>query len=344
VTGQKLATYNLVTQGQTTQFVMIGQNAYFGGKLVAKGVPNSPWTLTAVASDRLGSIGKFYPYGQEINPTSDLTEKFTGYFRDAGTGLDYADQRYYEYSLGRFTSPDPYRSNGSVSDPQVLNRYAYVGGDPINRKDPSGLFWCDPEDPFDCNPCDLDPTLCVIFVFPIDYLTPVSKQERATYEKAIQALLAAAWAAGASDDQAGASYPKYLKVASDTYTCFGKAVERDVSYQLYGSDDQPLNTGTVTEHLFPIDYHAPIITRPQINQSSGLPNGRFDDTISVQFGPTRNYLQTFTVRDSSLGLVGFTNIPVYVVGFGAEYGILAVYKTFNYVDINGNKGPVRKCQ
>jgi RHS repeat-associated protein len=31
-------------------------------------------------------------------------EKFTGYFRDSETGLDYADQRYHNPGMGRFTS------------------------------------------------------------------------------------------------------------------------------------------------------------------------------------------------------------------------------------------------
>src|SRR6266849_6395698 len=140
VTGQKLATYNLVTQGQATQFVMAGQNVYFGGKLVAKGVSPNVTNLQPVASDRLGSIGKFYPYGQEINPTQgSSTEKFTGYFRDVETGLDYADQRYYESWRGRFATADPSVNSAGAGDPGSWNRYAFVQGDPINYTDRRGL-------------------------------------------------------------------------------------------------------------------------------------------------------------------------------------------------------------
>jgi hypothetical protein len=43
--------------------------------------------------------------------------------------------------LGRVAHP----CAGSVGDPQSLNRYAYVGNNPMNRIDPSGLcaesFW-----------------------------------------------------------------------------------------------------------------------------------------------------------------------------------------------------------
>jgi hypothetical protein len=116
---------------------------------------------------------------------------------------------------------------------------------------------------------------------------------------------------------------------------FGKAVQRNVSYQLYGSDNAPLTSGTITEHLFAIDYHAAVIRG---DESSGLPNGQFNDEISVQFGYDRNYLQSFTVQGSSYGLSGFANVPVFVQGWGREYGILAVNKTFTFVDINGDRG------
>ena len=47
------------------------------------------------------------------------------------TGLDYADQRYFTNTSGRFVTPDP-AGDGS-------NWYAYAGGDPVNSADPSGL-------------------------------------------------------------------------------------------------------------------------------------------------------------------------------------------------------------
>ena len=38
-------------------------------------------------------------------------------------------------------TPDPYTSSGRLSDPQTWNHYAYVGGDPVNRRDPSGQMY-----------------------------------------------------------------------------------------------------------------------------------------------------------------------------------------------------------
>lgn len=74
----------------------------------------------------------YFPYGTEIGSgTAGNRNKFGTYHRDQTTGLDYADQRYFSAGRGRFLTPDP------AGDGQ--NWYAYVGGDPVNLADPSGL-------------------------------------------------------------------------------------------------------------------------------------------------------------------------------------------------------------
>jgi RHS repeat-associated protein len=45
-------------------------------------------------------------------------------------------ERFYDPALGRWTQQDPL---SQPYDPGEANRYAYVGGDPINLLDPSGL-------------------------------------------------------------------------------------------------------------------------------------------------------------------------------------------------------------
>ncbi|MBX9602621.1 MAG: hypothetical protein K2X35_16575 [Bryobacteraceae bacterium] len=126
--GQRLAFYSLSNTGAPV-FTFQSANLYMGGKLI-----NQP-------TDRLGSVGKFYPYGAERNPTGQSGEKFATYFHDANVGLYYADQRWH---LGtRFATPDPYQASGGPADPGSWNRYAYVGGDPGNRVDPAGLFFCE---------------------------------------------------------------------------------------------------------------------------------------------------------------------------------------------------------
>ncbi len=119
-------------------FVVVSRRAYFGGKLVAQW--NGSYMQSAV-QDRLGSVGKYYPYGEDRtgNPPND-TVKFATYTRDSGTGLDYADQRYYASTFGRFMTPDPL--SGSAQDPSTWNRYSYTVSDPINLLDPTGLVPC----------------------------------------------------------------------------------------------------------------------------------------------------------------------------------------------------------
>ena len=95
--------------------------------------------------DRLGtnrwSTGRFYPYGDEISSTANDREKFATYTRDSYTGFDYADQRYYASTYGRFNTADPYRAcerGHGPGDPGSWNRYSYTGGDPVNRLIPAG--------------------------------------------------------------------------------------------------------------------------------------------------------------------------------------------------------------
>jgi RHS repeat-associated protein len=165
--GQKLATYALtevngqVLLNQYPSFTVSqsGYYYYFGGRMI-KNESNSQNWQGWVFPDRLGSIGKFYPYGTERpSATGNGTEKFTGYFRDAETGSDYAINRYGLPGQGRFMTPD--RVTGNAADPGSWNKYAYTRGDPINRVDPSGSDDCDPNycvtvtaqsDPVDCDP------------------------------------------------------------------------------------------------------------------------------------------------------------------------------------------------
>ena len=140
--GQKLATMVCVGPEDGQGCGPTLYNVYFGGKLVkSKGA--------VVATDRLGSVRAsstgdrmtYYPYGEERTSTADGREKFGTYMRDS-VSQDYADQRYYAVGIGRFGSPDPGGiGTARLSNPTSWNRYLYVGGDPINRTDPSGTTW-----------------------------------------------------------------------------------------------------------------------------------------------------------------------------------------------------------
>src|ERR1700733_3499674 len=67
---------------------------------------------------------------------SALAYKFTGKERDSESGLDNFGPRYYASTMGRFMSPDPF--GGHYTDPQTLNKYAYVRNNPLRFTDPTG--------------------------------------------------------------------------------------------------------------------------------------------------------------------------------------------------------------
>ncbi|MFN9892915.1 MAG: RHS repeat domain-containing protein [Acidobacteriota bacterium] len=100
--------------------------------------------------DRLGSVmaragdstalerHDYFPCGEERTPSIGDRNKFGTYHRDQ-TGLDYADQRYYNSAIGRFLTSDPYEASAKVEAPTTWARGGYVEGDPINANDPTGL-------------------------------------------------------------------------------------------------------------------------------------------------------------------------------------------------------------
>jgi RHS repeat-associated protein len=145
ITGQKLVTMdcNDPTGITLPSCWVVAENTYFGSKmLVSNGVYIVTDRLGSVRANTQGESFAYYPYGEERTNRPDGRDKFATYFRDA-VGQDYAGQRYYGAGMGRFWSPDPGGiKTARASDPTSWNRYAYVGGDPVNRFDPSGSYWC----------------------------------------------------------------------------------------------------------------------------------------------------------------------------------------------------------
>jgi len=137
--------------------------AYFGDRLLTQ--YQAPTATYFAFTDHLGSTRllttysttqsqnqqvydsmDYLPFGEQIAGDSGTTHKFTGYERDPESNNDYAMARYYGSRLGRFMSPDPLGAD--VSNPQTLNRYAYVRNNPTTLTDPSGLCIVDSEDGF----------------------------------------------------------------------------------------------------------------------------------------------------------------------------------------------------
>ena len=141
--GERIGSFGLNTSATyysgTYYFYATETNVWFAGQLISN-------ANGFVLRDRLGTDretgARYYPYGDEITSTANGMEKYGTYFRDSFTALDYADQRYYVGAYGRFNTTD--QGGVHLKDPGSWNRYAYVGGDPINFNDRRGLSRCDP--------------------------------------------------------------------------------------------------------------------------------------------------------------------------------------------------------
>ncbi len=97
----------------------------------------------SVVANETGEVTRYVyePYGEVLRGRSTgtdvITHKFTDRQADASTGLLYYGARYYDPELGRFITADTVIP-GAGSDPQGLNRYAYVLNNPLKLVDPSG--------------------------------------------------------------------------------------------------------------------------------------------------------------------------------------------------------------
>jgi len=69
--------------------------------------------------------------------SNQADDRFTGKPVSQTTGLYYDYSRWYDPSVGRFISADPFP--GHKADPQSLNRYVYAVDNPSTNTDPTGL-------------------------------------------------------------------------------------------------------------------------------------------------------------------------------------------------------------
>ncbi len=122
----------------------LAENSRLGFATVAS---TSQWASGfSISSNTLGLSPSLYD--GRVRPRS------TGKERDAESGNDYFEARYYSSSMGRFMSPDwsaqeepvPY---AKLDNPQTLNLYSYVENNPLTSTDPTGHEGC----------CDLLPTM-----------------------------------------------------------------------------------------------------------------------------------------------------------------------------------------
>ncbi len=85
------------------------------------------------------------PFGDGYSATGADNDPyhFAGLDHDSTSYTDHAQYRQYANVTGRWMSPDPYQGSIDPTNPQSLNRYAYVQNNPLSFVDPTGLVICD---------------------------------------------------------------------------------------------------------------------------------------------------------------------------------------------------------
>jgi RHS repeat-associated protein len=153
--GENLGTYTPQLGGSPAQLsftLASGQERdyFFGKKLFT-------------TEDNVGSAasgGTFFPWGEQRTGSSSEQYGFATYWQDGESSLDYAWNRYYSSTLGRFVTPDPARNSMDPGNPQSYNRYSYVLNDPASNNDPTGLMLPSNPDLLTAEDCIADPELC----------------------------------------------------------------------------------------------------------------------------------------------------------------------------------------
>lgn len=135
-----------VAWGWTRGYVYMGSHLLALQQSGVKFVHEDPATKSKRVTDMSGAVVSAVetdPWGADTNRNSNAAfqpKRFTSYERDLN-GSDEAMHRRYSRAQARFEQPDPYAGAYDLTDPQSLNRYAYVRNNPVNLVDPTGLYW-----------------------------------------------------------------------------------------------------------------------------------------------------------------------------------------------------------
>ncbi len=136
---------------------------YAGGQRITmrQGPAGQAGTVSYFVNDHLGSTSlitndaggqvsytRYYPYGRVRSQTppgsNPPTDKlFTGQQRETAAGVYHYNARMYSADTGRFPQADTVVPD--TTDPQALNRYAYVRNSPAMYTDPTGHLLADDE-------------------------------------------------------------------------------------------------------------------------------------------------------------------------------------------------------
>jgi len=153
--------YVLDMHSSLTQVLQDGTNTYLYG--VNRVAEFSDIEEEYYLPDALGSVRQltdaeaalllarsYEPSGSELETygSEQSNYAFTGEMYDPLTGLVFLRARYYAPYLNQFIQPDPIVPN--PYKPRQWNRYSYVGGNPINFVDPSGMIRCNKDEESKC--------------------------------------------------------------------------------------------------------------------------------------------------------------------------------------------------
>jgi RHS repeat-associated protein len=137
---------------------------YFGSETDFNHINNL--NSTAVLTNQAGTAVEdilFYPWGQNTWKLSGSGGyNFAGMpYYDTTTNTDLTEFRLYSPGLGRWLSPDPVA--GNITNPQSLNRYAYVLNNPTTLTDPSGQRTSCPQGANAANPGQCSGNILAMF-------------------------------------------------------------------------------------------------------------------------------------------------------------------------------------
>lgn len=139
-----------ISTGQTAYFVHLG---HLRVGMLVDGTPtfvhgdargNSAFFSNASAT-KIAAVA-YRPFGNLVSSMGNIDRRTYGIHPfDVESGLYYMHRRYYAPEIGRFLTPDPiaiYQPKEYMAMPKALHPYIYVGNDPLNNIDSTGLsFW-----------------------------------------------------------------------------------------------------------------------------------------------------------------------------------------------------------
>lgn len=134
------AEYTWDTSGNPVTMTYNGSTYYYhldGHGSVTAMTDGSGNTVAQYQYDAWGNILSQSGTIASVNPY-----RYAGYRYDEATGLYYLMSRYYDPSIGRFTTRDSF--SGYEDNPHSLNIYAYSGNSPVNHVDPDGHDYVNP--------------------------------------------------------------------------------------------------------------------------------------------------------------------------------------------------------